>query len=212
MLLQKVPLDFPSMEFQFIPMLTQTTEMHTSMKEKREILIQINFFSFDQCRGHASPSPTGGLYHYHAEPAPGCVYTDVNGQHSPLFAIMYDGVPMYGVKGDNGVVPNNLDECNGHVDNTHAYYHYHLQANLTYPYTINCLKGCLENTSPKINGEVCNASSTQYNYDSLKTQLNAVTKIFSCDGVTPLPPVSGDSSMVSFSLLILLFVAINLLL
>jgi hypothetical protein len=170
-----------------------------------------NFFSFDQCRGHASPSPTGGLYHYHAEPAPGCVYTDVNGQHSPLFAVMYDGVPLYGVKGDNGVIPTDLDECNGHNDTTHGYYHYHLQANLTYPYTINCLKGCLSNTVPLISGEACNAAPTQYNYDSLKTQLNAVAKTFTCSGSSNPAPPAGNSSTVSFSLLLLLFVAINLL-
>ena len=38
-----------------------------------------------------------GTYHYHTEPKrPSCVYTDVSGQHSPLFGFMIDGIPIYG--------------------------------------------------------------------------------------------------------------------
>ena len=54
--------------------------------------------TFDSCYGHVSPNPAG-LYHYHSVPgttsSPGsCVYTDVSGKHSPLFAVMADGIPL----------------------------------------------------------------------------------------------------------------------
>ena len=68
--------------------------------------------TFDTCLGHVSPNPAG-MYHYHAVPGlaskPGsCVYNDTSGKHSPLFAIMIDGIPLYGAYGDNGVVPTDL--------------------------------------------------------------------------------------------------------
>ena len=68
--------------------------------------------TFDTCLGHVSPNPAG-MYHYHSVPGsvskPGsCVYNDTAGKHSPLFAIMIDGIPLYGAYGDNGVVPTDL--------------------------------------------------------------------------------------------------------
>lgn len=65
----------------------------------------------------------GGAYHYHTEPKAGCVYTDTAGAHSPIFAVMADGIPLFGAYGDNGVVPTNLDECGGHIDATYGFYH-----------------------------------------------------------------------------------------
>jgi len=62
--------------------------------------------SFDTCGGHPDQC---GNYHYHAQTKPGCVYNDTTGKHSPLFGLMFDGVPIYGTLGDNGVVPTNLD-------------------------------------------------------------------------------------------------------
>lgn len=54
-----------------------------------------------------------GTYHYHSEPGPGCVYSDALGQHSPIFGVMADGIPVYGAYGDGGKAPTNLDECGG---------------------------------------------------------------------------------------------------
>jgi hypothetical protein len=34
-------------------------------------------------------------------------------------------IDSYGSLGDNGTIPSDLDECSGHVDNTHPFYHYH---------------------------------------------------------------------------------------
>ena len=122
--------------------------------------------SCDSCGGHSSP--TGGQYHYHTDQKKnGCVYNQTSGQHSPLFGFMADGIPIYGALGDNGVAPTDLDECNGHVDNSHPFYHYHTTSNFAYPYLVNCLKGCLNGTNT-ISGQVagCVPQAKQYSYSS----------------------------------------------
>ena len=56
-------------------------------------------------------------YHIHSTVAStGCGFNPISGQHSPVLAIMADGIPLYGEFGDNGVVPTDLDDCGGHVD------------------------------------------------------------------------------------------------
>eukprot|EP00742_Colponemidia_sp_Colp-10_P001095 GILJ01001185.1.p1 GENE.GILJ01001185.1~~GILJ01001185.1.p1 ORF type:complete len:323 (+),score=29.41 GILJ01001185.1:131-1099(+) len=121
--------------------------------------------SFDTCGGHPDQAYS---YHYHAETTDGCVYTQVSGQHSPLFGIMADGVPIYGAYGDGGVAPTDLDECNGHVDSTHNFYHYHVTPNKAYPYLVNCLKGCLNNSN-WLTSQTCTPQATQYDYSSLRS-------------------------------------------
>ena len=129
--------------------------------------------TFDPSGGHADAS---GTYHYHEEPAKGFVYNDTIGQHSPVFALMADGIPLFGEFGDNGVLPTNLDDCGGHTDNTYPFYHYHLPANKAFPYTISCLKGCIFNANSNTQNlqmyvtttSTCNPSSNQYNYSSIK--------------------------------------------
>jgi len=132
--------------------------------------------SFDTCGGH--PQPTGE-YHYHSEPGKDCVFTDVSGQHSPLFGFMYDGIPIYGEYGDNGVAPVDLDQCGGHVDKTYPFYHYHLPKDKAFPYTLTCLKGCIysDNGNPNIattavtTVSTCKMQTTQYDYSSLFTSV-----------------------------------------
>ena len=129
---------------------------------------------FDKCNGHVS---SNGDYHYHSEPKPGCVFKDTKGQHSPLFGFMFDGIPIYGSLGDNGKPPKDLDECGGHVDKTFPFYHYHLPKDImTYPYTINCLRGCIfPNENLKIDKKfqidinTCfsRMNITQYDYSKL---------------------------------------------
>ena len=75
---------------------------------------------------------------YHSQPgtaaSPGsCVYNDTAGQHSPIYAVMADGIPLYGALGDNGVVPTNLDVCRGHTDTTYTFYHYHITNSMAAP-------------------------------------------------------------------------------
>ncbi|PNH10215.1 hypothetical protein TSOC_003083 [Tetrabaena socialis] len=120
----------------------------------------------------------------------GCVYTDTAGQHSPLFGIMLDSIPIYGVLGDGGVAPTNLDECGGHTDSTHSFYHYHAAANLQPPYIIKCFKGCVFSSNG--NGAVptsviktdatCSRATQQYDYSALYA-VNPFTVVS-----PPLPP------------------------
>ena len=91
--------------------------------------------TLDLCGGHASGS---GIYHYHTDPV--CMYHDTPGMHSPLLGFMLDGIPIYGKQDHGGKVPTNLDGCNGHIDNKQKIYHYHLTS--TFPYHVNCFKGC----------------------------------------------------------------------
>lgn len=123
--------------------------------------------TFDQCQGHPSPP---GLYHYHAEVPEDCLTEKhESGQHSPLFGFMADGIPIYGPKGDGGEVPDDLDECNGHTDETYGFYHYHVEPEYKYPYLINCLKGKVDQTEfsnfPEQNCQV--DDTVEYDYSSL---------------------------------------------
>jgi hypothetical protein len=100
--------------------------------------MQSEAITFDYCGGHASPmndAGGGGIYHFHGQPY--CFDTDSSdndddvaedGAHSPLVAWALDGFPVYGVFGDNGALPTDLDECNGHSGDSGANggYHYHI--------------------------------------------------------------------------------------
>ena len=126
--------------------------------------------TFDQCGGFSSPPykgpfsvPITGYYHYTA--MPGIRYpsnplinycTEINlwynetknetkngkNGHSPLVGFMADGIPIYGPFGENGIFPKDLDLCGGHFSDKYKFYHYHFQNK--YPYSVNCLRGCLD--------------------------------------------------------------------
>jgi len=128
--------------------------------------------TFDPCGGHWEPNH--GEYHYHVAPLQNgiCIpgFTNTSGKsHSPIFAFMIDGIPLYGPYGDNGVLPTDLDSCGGHTDKTYPYYHYHSPATqTTYPYLVGCLKGCvLSSISSQISKACSSLSATQYDYSSL---------------------------------------------
>ncbi|KAJ3330973.1 hypothetical protein HDU76_004373 [Blyttiomyces sp. JEL0837] len=128
--------------------------------------------SFDTCEGHADGQ---GNYHYHAEPAQNCVsgYRNTSGTgHSDLLGLMADGIPLFGPYGDDGKVPTDLDECNGHVDSTYNFYHYHIAPTYHYPYLINCMKGCVNQSSGfnvKNQAPSCVPAETQYDYSALSS-------------------------------------------
>jgi hypothetical protein len=61
--------------------------------------------------------------------------------HSPIAGIMADGIPIHGPKGKNGTLPLDLDICGGHSSDL-PYYHYHFKS--TFPYSVKCLRGCLD--------------------------------------------------------------------
>eukprot|EP00937_MAST-01D_sp_MAST-1D-sp2_P001629 g1629.t1 len=112
----------------------------------------------DPCGGLALES---GQYHYVSTPgdaAPLSHYASRNnrftycdalprhmrsvpGLHSPLLGFMLDGIPIYGPMDVGGVPPADLDECQGHTDAEHPFYHYHTTSN--FPYTVGCLRGCM---------------------------------------------------------------------
>ena len=166
--------------------------------------------TFDQCGGH--PTPNQGDYHYHEEPNTGCVYTDTAGQHSPLFGIFYDGIPVYGELGDNGVAPTDLDSCGGHVDKTHPFYHYHLPAGKKFPYFPTCLKGCIYSDNGNSQGipataistvATCKLAATQYDYSSLFSSLKQQPKTAASG---PSGTISGTFNSISIFLTIMSFI------
>lgn len=95
----------------------------------------------DSCGGHATP------YHYHLDLA--CDYDHSSFGHSPLIGVALDGHGIYGLYEETGVIPKDLDSCNGHFGPVPArvvngvtfpaaenVYHYHTSEAL--PYTIGC--------------------------------------------------------------------------
>eukprot|EP01135_Chromosphaera_perkinsii_P000485 Nk52_evm39s96 gene=Nk52_evmTU39s96 len=60
------------------------------------------------------------------------------GSHSPLIGYAFDGYPIYGPYTDGGVLPSDLDQCNGRTHATLGYI-YHVSANA--PYVMGCYRG-----------------------------------------------------------------------
>ena len=104
-----------------------------------------------------------------------------SGEHSPIVGFMADGIPIYGPYTKSGKAPTDLDECGGHSSdfppvhgvanhktNLNSFYHYHFQ--MKYPYSINCLKGCVNsNMNKKINNDCDEDKTIKYNYTSLQS-------------------------------------------
>jgi hypothetical protein len=91
---------------------------------------------FDSCCGHPDQL---GRYHYHKYPA--CLkspFQDKAGEHSPLIGYAFDGYAIYGLLGENGKFPTDLDTCNGHTDKERGY-HYH--ATKKFPYILGGYRG-----------------------------------------------------------------------
>ena len=94
---------------------------------------------FDSCCGHPDPM---GRYHYHKYPV--CVkspFQNSEGEHSPLIGIAFDGFGVYGPNDSNGKPPSDLDDCNGHEDETRGY-HYHVTEK--FPYILGAYRGVVE--------------------------------------------------------------------
>lgn len=94
---------------------------------------------FDSCCGHPDQL---GRYHYHKYPT--CLkspFQDKPGEHSPLIGYAFDGFAIYGPQGDGGKPPADLDECNGHSDQTRGY-HYHVTKKA--PYIIGAYRGVVD--------------------------------------------------------------------
>ncbi|GAQ83810.1 hypothetical protein KFL_001630080 [Klebsormidium nitens] len=151
--------------------------------------------TFDTCGGHSTPDPVN-TYHYHSMPGDSSTIShngtrnsnftycpamqswllpvNTTNNHSALFGVFVDGVPIYGPLGDGGKLPTDLDACNGHVDASHSFYHYH--ATSDYPYLVDCLRGCINSTLSYIQGATipaCKPAAQQYNYSSLDAEITA---------------------------------------
>lgn len=101
--------------------------------EDQEGKIALENHGLDSCRGH--PAPTG-VYHYHC--TPGCVHKDARNQHSPVIGYAFDGFKIYGLQGERGRPPKDLDQCNGHADKNRGY-HYHTTEG--FPFVLGCYRG-----------------------------------------------------------------------
>ncbi|KAL3666211.1 hypothetical protein V7S43_008999 [Phytophthora oleae] len=91
----------------------------------------------DKCNGLVD---SGGNYRYHA--SPDCLLQELGdkaGQPSPLIGFALDGFPLYGPYAENGLVPSDLDACNGRIGDDGTY-RYHVTIN-TAPYLLGCFKG-----------------------------------------------------------------------
>ena len=100
----------------------------------------------DTCNAH--PLQDGSSYHYHGVPTCITETLDIAGTHSTLIGVLFDGFPVYGEAGENGIPVTNadLDICSGHIGATPEFpggiYHYHLTTDAA-PYSINCYRGVL---------------------------------------------------------------------
>ena len=135
---------------------------------------------YDACGGMSTPpnhfafsAPITGYYHYRIQPgksSPSSTgvcsavqtwYNESTTGHSPLIGFMADGIPLYGPYTKNSQIPVDLDQCGGHASDLYPYYHYHIRQNGNYPYTIQCLHGCLDGTVNKaLNNQPCQPNTT----------------------------------------------------
>lgn len=108
--------------------------------------------SIDPCGGHMDPA---GYYHLHAAPQEMNNVFDAYGitevtctnfaqSETALVGFAKDGYPIYASKDEGGVVPSDLDGCNGHeaatADFPDGIYHYHASS-ITAPNLPTCLVG-----------------------------------------------------------------------
>lgn len=91
---------------------------------------------FDDCGGHVNPHVG---YHYHAvtDCLDGVAQTDGAGDHGARIGIAMDGHAILPHLMADGSAPADLDQCNGHADETDGY-HYHAGAPGS-----NAILGCL---------------------------------------------------------------------
>eukprot|EP00961_Rhodomonas_salina_P235830 3187403-Rhodomonas_salina.1 len=127
----------------------------------------------DACSGQTDAS---GVYAYRRNPS--CLSLDEPGQHSALVGFMLDGVPVYGPRDVGGADADELegarglDECGGHVDAEHPFYHYHFRTR--YPHAVTCLRGCVNasavaglNERLSLSAQACVPAPRQFDYTQL---------------------------------------------
>ncbi|MFC5583808.1 YHYH protein [Nitratireductor kimnyeongensis] len=106
--------------------------------------------ALDTCGGHVDP---GGWYHWHATSTDmNAIYenenvdaecVNVEQDQTAQFGYAFDGFGMYGPLNFDGSVPDDLDECGGHIglveDGGEPVYHYH--SGTSFPNLPSCLVG-----------------------------------------------------------------------
>ena len=142
--------------------------------------VSLESSQYDACGGMSTPpnhfafsAPITGYYHYRIQPgksSPSSTslcsavqswYNESTTGHSPLVGFMADGIPLYGPYTKNSQIPTDLDQCGGHASDLYPYYHYHIRQNGNYPYTIQCLHGCLDGSINKaLNNQPCQPNIT----------------------------------------------------
>lgn len=111
-----------------------------------------NIPSIDPCGGHMDPF---GYYHLHfgaeemnnvlaANNMTDVTCTNFTQNETALIGFAKDGFPIYSSKDQDGTLPSDLDECQGHTSITANYpegvYHYHVSSTSA-PNLPTCLKG-----------------------------------------------------------------------
>lgn len=87
------------------------------------ILVAHTIAPFDDAGGHLNPHDG---YHYHAVTGHTKEVPQPDG-HAPMIGYMLDGYALFARANEDGSVPEDLDECGGHWDETRGY-HYHAGA------------------------------------------------------------------------------------
>lgn len=115
-----------------------------------------NIPSIDPCGGHIDPF---GYYHLHfgaeemnnvllANNISEVTCTNFTQSETAFVGFAKDGYPIYASKDEDGTLPSDLDECQGHTAATADYpdgvYHYHI-SNSSAPNLPECLKGVSAN-------------------------------------------------------------------
>lgn len=89
---------------------------------------------FDFANGHPDAS---GAYHYHQNPI--LLQQSLGGSSANvIIGYAFDGFPIYGINGENGQPPTDLDRFNGH-EAADGEYHYHMTKN--FPYILGGYRG-----------------------------------------------------------------------
>jgi len=121
----------------------------------------------DRCNEHAG---RGFDIHYHGDPS--CMYNESSTGHSPIIGWAADGFALYGKYNASGGEPDDLDRCNGHIEDIDGSgkveYHYHVSPR--FPYTIACWHGDVRNISYTNGGQ---PGQKQWAFDNARTRAMA---------------------------------------
>lgn len=137
-----LPLDVPiGVMLNGIPFFASSSALYGNVMSSSSKALHL----LDKCNGLVD---AGGDYRYYASPdclleQLGVSLTAVK-QPSPLIGYALDGFPLYGPYTEAGVLPTDLDACNGRIGDD-GVYRYHVTT--TAPYLIGCFHGVLSSST-----------------------------------------------------------------